>query len=291
MASASVLSQTLQSITIIKIEELEKQRQIHNQRKTQILKSADEKSEDTRRRVSELLTGVRKLNLGSCTELNNIECWLRQSEYDPSVPEERLQQLEGKLRSTLDVESRKFDLADLYSRLLVEWIDSAKSSSTQETSMGYDGFRDGAHLEESYEVVEDIQKERLHQLREKFENVVFEPVETDEIEIEKYLYSLFVGDTNSKKGQKALDELRRSIKDQGIFLLSGVRLFNRQTLQWCIKSLLKSDLLTEEKRASLLDFLKDEAVLNEIEDVLNMRAAELRNWTWNLGDQGMPVAP
>lgn len=61
--------------------------------------------------------------------------------------------------------------------------------------------------------------------------------------------------------------------------------------RWCVKALLKNQLLNDEKKASLNDFLKDEAVLSEIRDVLNMRIRDLKDWEWNLGDEGMPVVP
>ena len=50
-------------------------------------------------------------------------------------------------------------------------------------------------------------------------------------------------------------------------------------------------MLNDEKKASLAEFLKDDAVLAEIRDVLNMRFRDLKEWEWNLGEEGMPVLP
>jgi hypothetical protein len=280
-SSSSILSQTLQSITITKIQELEKQRQSYEQRKNHVLSSADDEAKDLRKKVSHLHAGVKDLDVWSYDELKNISRWLHQSNYDPSVPDEMLMKFEKELRSRLDIKSRKLELADLYSRLLTEWIDSPNLEDTESSML------ENTSLDDPFEVVQTAQKERLQQLREKFERVVFEPLETSEAEIDNYLRSLFKGDA----GERAFKRLQESVKHAGESMLAEKQPFDQQSLRWCIKALLRNELLNDEKKASLRDFLQDEAVLNEIRDVLNMRYAELQNWSWNLGAEGMPVVP
>lgn len=283
MASSSVLSQTLQSITVTKIRELEKQRNAFSKSKAQILASSEHASSDIRASINALLEGVKKeLNRDERDlrdELDNIGRWVDQSAHDPTVPEATLRKYEHKLKSCLDNIGTRLDFAHLYSRLLIEWIEAPAASDDSESGLETSGS------DESFELVQNTQRERLEQLREKFARVVFDPLETDEVEIDQYLMGLFKGEA----GEAALKQMRDSVSFFGeSMLLSTIDL---KSLKWCIQALLKNQLLNDEKTASLNDFLKDEAVLNEICDVLNMRLKDLSNWDWNLGDEGMPVVP
>lgn len=92
-------------------------------------------------------------------------------------------------------------------------------------------------------------------------------------------------------GARTLEILRREVSDLGKHMLEDTFRIDEQVLTWCIKGLLKNDLLNDEKKASLNDFLKDDAVLAEIKDVLNMRLRDLKEWEWDLPERGMPVVP
>ena len=276
--STSVLSQTLQAITTTKIEELEKQRQLYENRKSDILLRANPEKVDLRARVSILHDGVKELELLDVSKLDAIRRWVDQSKYDPSISETTLAKYEEELRSSLDVHTRKLNLSALYSRLLIEWIESPKTGDEEPPS---------DEMDEGFDMVQNIQKERLDQLREKFEKVVFEPLITDEKEINSYLSSLFEG----VDGTKDIEQLREGIRENAKNLWEEKQPFDRNGLKRCIKSLLKNDLLNQEKQATLREFLRDDTVLDEIRDVLNMRYANLRNWSWNVGSKGMPVLP
>ncbi|KAI1918169.1 hypothetical protein LOZ12_002623 [Ophidiomyces ophidiicola] len=278
-ASPSVLSQTLQAITTTKIDELEKQRQTYEKTKAKILVSACDSHGSIQERISRLHDGVKELELLPPGQLENISRWVEQSRYDPTVPESMLIDFETELRSRLDRQTRKLDLADLYSRLLIEWINTSSPAEH--------GSELGEAIDDDFDVVENIQKERLQQLRERFEKVVFEPLVTDEKKITQYLESLFDGDD----GEKVLSNMRSAIKDHGEMLFSEKRPVGRTELKSCIQSLLKNDLLNDQKLASLGEFLHDDTVLDEIANVLNMRYTNLSNWSWNLGGKGMPVLP
>lgn len=279
-SSSTILSQTLKSVTLTKIEELAKQRGSFEGGKASILRTVDE-TQDLREKVIKLHAGVKSLGSEAYGELDNIERWLHQSQYDPTIPSERLHKFELALRSRLDIKSRRFDLADLYSRLLTEWIGSPDIDESDAVTSQEDDASD------SFEMVQTIQKERLDQLRQKFAKVVFEPLDTDEVEIHNYLSSLFKGDA----GKADLKRLRESVSNAGKGMLQEKKLLDKQSMKWCIKALLKNELLNDEKKATLREFLKDEAVMDEIKDVLNMRFANLKHWSWDLEDGGMPVVP
>lgn len=120
MASpTSVLSRTLQSISLSKIRELDSRRNSYEARKRDFLDKAHAAS-DPRDRLSFLLNGYRALSPKASTDrsLDNLERWLAQSKYDASIPESRLASFDHQLHAKLDVESRRLDMAHLYSRLL-----------------------------------------------------------------------------------------------------------------------------------------------------------------------------
>lgn len=284
MAASTALSETLKSITVTKIKELEKQRSSFNARRHDILTAAEEGSPGPSiERLAQFHDGVSDMADGKHSNpvLGNIARWLDQARYDPSVPRARLKDIEALLRGRLDVAGRKLDLAHLYSGPLTEWIETpAVPEADVETLDGSDGS-------DAFEVVEDSHKARLGQLRNKFAKVVFEPLATDEVEIDNYLRDLFPGD----HGGRTLNDLRDEISSSGENMLSETFRIDDQLLKWCIEALLKNQLLNEEKKASLNDFLKDESVLKEIRDVLNMRLRDLKEWQWDLGEAGMPVVP
>lgn len=213
-ASSSALSETLQSITVTKIRELEKQKNSYNAKKSKALDSDEVKSDSVRKRLTSL-TRVCRENKGLVDythdhELANITSWIKQAIYDPSVSDDKLQACEETLISRINQNSRKLDLAHLYSRLLTDWIKSSPTAESDLTDL------DQSDSEESYEVVQDSQKARLEQLRDKFARVVFEPLETDEVDIDNYLNRLFEGDD----GQHALKALRREVEGHGKLMLS-----------------------------------------------------------------------
>lgn len=135
----------------------------------------------------------------------------------------------------------------------------------------------------------DRQKEPLQDLCDKFEDVVFEPLHTDEAEINAYVSGLF--SDQGEAGHKLLADIRDRITYGESEMFSGKSPFGVAMLDWVIKGLLAEDLLSDEKQSLLRDLLGNEVVLREIADVLNMRIADLDNWQWEVGELGIPVLP
>jgi hypothetical protein len=276
----SVLSKTLHSITLTKIRELEKVRTKYETRKKSVLEFADKANDDQRERINRLLVGLKELlpEVSEERDIENITRSTDQSKYDASIPEEMLQSFENQLRAKFDIHSRRLSMADLYSQLLQEWIKPGSNDETVATSEGGDL--------DSFHVVER-QKERLQELCDKFEAVVFEPLQTDEIEIDNYLRDLCSGE----ECLYALSKLRKRIGEWGTSFPKLTHPFDEDTLKWCINGLLAEDLMSDEKQSTLQDFLHNDVVLKEIADVLNMRFANIENWDWDAGQQGIPVMP
>jgi len=280
--ASSALSRTLQSITATKISELDKQRKYFEVRKNEFFAAAEDAGDNHYERARKLLLGVKELDPSSESDIViwNIQSSIYQSYYDPSIPVKMLQAFENLLRSRLEAQSQRLSLADLYSRLLTEWLVSSASSDGGPTP----AMQEVASLEDSFEVIE---RDRLQQLRDKFSKVVFTPLITDEVEIDNYLSDLFKDDS----GSRALQRLRDEVKGYGEGAFKQLDPLDQCSIKWCIKGLLKNDLLSEDKKVILQDFLQDEVALGEICDVLNMKYKDLKNWSWDTGDGGMRVEP
>lgn len=125
----SVLSKTLQSITLSKIRELESRHKSYEDRKHEYLEKANA-AVDERERLAFLIDAVRELYPAATKDpsLANLERWLAQSRYDASIPLSKLASFNRQLRAKLDIQSRKLDMAHLYSRLLTGMLLQAPAS-------------------------------------------------------------------------------------------------------------------------------------------------------------------
>jgi hypothetical protein len=280
---ASILSRTLQSISVTKISEIEKQRARYETSKSEVLVKADRYPNDPHKRIQQLSRGLQVLDPEAVhdPQVKNIKHWLQQARYDASVPDEMVRSWEELLRSKLEVQSRRLALASLYSQLVTEWMNP--TTSIGGTAVAENVEDDGAS---SFEVV-DRQKERLQELCDKFERVVFEPLETDDVEIDLVLSELFEGEAE----EGLLESMRESMSDMGTHLMQKKNPFDIDTLKWCLTGLLAEDLLSNEKQVTLREFRDNEIALSEIADVLNMRYADFDSWQWQAGEDGIPVLP
>jgi hypothetical protein len=106
------------------------------------------------------------------------------------------------------------------------------------------------------------------------------------MEIDNYLSNLFADNV----GTKALERLRKEVRRPGEGAFKTTNPFDQRSIKWCIKGLLKEDLLREDKRVILEDFLQDEVALGEICDVLNMKYKDLKNWSWDAEMRECPLS-
>lgn len=179
----------------------------------------------------------------------------------------------------VEIQALKYQYATLYGQLVNEWLSTEKSAKD---STGKD-----AEEVEGFEKADWKQKDEM---RAAWEDLVFQPFETDEIAIGAYLTNLFGNGTN-KKVLKALENLRERVESFE-FTLTSHGQFNSKVLSWVINGLLTSDLLTDENKSVLKDFLGNDIILNEVADVLNMRISSLETWTWSSPDlQGEDHVP
>lgn len=271
MASTHVLSHTLSSITAIKLEEISCQRSAFEQGKAKLLQSVlDEPRQSEKLRILvdriESLASMGKLKDNKSISLPNIKRFLQQAQHDPSISDVLLKDWQEKLKNELDIDSLKYEYASLYGRLVKEWLLASEDSSTT--------------VEDSFE---SIGRKEMHEQRQKWEDYVFKPLETDSAAIDSYLTKLFTLTADIRKAWLELRQATSRFEEE----LREQTHFDEDSLTWVIDGLLRSDLLTDEKRAILKDFKSKKVVLAEVADVLNMRMSSLNTWKW--GSEGTPV--
>ncbi|KAJ4407517.1 hypothetical protein N0V91_003785 [Didymella pomorum] len=290
MSSGSVFSGTLQTITSTKLEELSKQRTTFNKQHEALLSAAEAENDPLKRLIG--VTDSTKLCLGVKTaahpdgggrpgrvisggtrngrletDLKNLDRFLDQARFDPSVSNDVLEDWENKMRRYVNVQATKYQYADLYAKLVTEWLASEK----KEEAAPADG---DVEMEESFE---ELPSAKRLEARRGWEKSVFEPAVVNLPALNTYLERMFI--TDNKAVASAIMELRRKVADFEVSLASSSQ-FTPHSMRWVIKSLQGSDLLSNDKRDVLSDFLSNDVILAEIADVLNMRMEALDRWEW-----------
>lgn len=281
---SSSFSQTLNSITATKLQVLSKQHSDFTSHKQQVLASVKAAIEP-HEKLRLLVEGINSWHNADTTSkesatsttttsnsayLENVERFLQQAHHDPSIGSSIISEWESKLTRSLETEKVKFEYAELFGRLLTEWVGSANEKSAEGDAVQVDEF-------------EKVGRKEMHEQRSVFESHVFTTKDTDTAAIEDYLNDLF---SLSKDSKTQLTRARESVKGFGEVLLRRTT-FTVDDLNLSIKSLLGSNLLSNEKRNTLKEFTLNKVVLVEVADVLNMHLSSLPSWTW--GADAVPV--
>ncbi|KAJ3572390.1 hypothetical protein NP233_g3119 [Leucocoprinus birnbaumii] len=286
MSSNSTFGKSLQFITSIKLQELEKQRsayQEHLHKSLQKAKSID----DPKRRAEHLLESVTSWKGSGATDetdnigegslnLSNLKMWLLMCDNDPSFSKDKVRQWNELLEEHLQRNSLRFDCAKLFGEMLNEWIGSGDSA----TAAYQDTAQPSARAEASDAFI-DVGRKELHEQREKFESLVFKEEKTDAKALKTFLESLF----SDKQGTTALQEIRDAIKEGADEIRETE--FTAYTVKATINNLVASDPLNEDQQATLKSFSDNTMILEELAGVLNMRLASIGSWTWP--KEGIPV--
>ncbi|KAI7352268.1 hypothetical protein KC354_g12093 [Hortaea werneckii] len=281
----SLFSQTLQEITSTKLSELSKKRErfeYHHQRCI-ALSQRHEDLTGTLVAISDIIkqhfgitTDGGKVAYGSTEDsklgidLRNLDRFLAQARYDPTVSSKLLRRWQKTLLRYMDVQSLKYTYAWLYGQLTTEWL-----SSTGLSSSGV------AKDDEEMADFEHVSGSKKLESRARWEQSVFQETDVDPAAIKNMLDEVFEASApdSPKVVPKATEKLREKVRAfESKFVTSEN--FSVRTLRLAIKGLLASDLLPNEKQAALSDFDKNEAVLSEVADVLNMRLAAFQDWSW-----------
>lgn len=284
--TSSVHSQTLHSITHTKLNELAKKRAAFERQQIQINATVEQES-NAIKKVEALVEGLKacfpiatsngRVVRGASNsprmeiDVKNFDRFLAQARCDPSVSSDALRQWQRTLVRHYEVQGLKYEYASLYGQLTTAWL--AEKGTNQTAGQGGD-----VNMED----FEQVSSGKKLESRIQWEQAAFEPVVTDQKALVDMLRGLFESTPDdSKHLLKAVETLRTKVKDFERDLASQEN-FNARTLEWIIIGLLDSDLLDDEKRNVLRDFKDNDTVLSEIADVLNMRMAALKDWSWGV---------
>jgi hypothetical protein len=250
-SSGSVFGAMLQTITTTKLEELAKQRTVFEEEHAAVIATAEAEIDPLHRvcllldgaksclgfqtekrakngRVGRVISGTSR-NIRLETDLKNLDRFVEQARFDPSVSTKVLSDWEKTLRQYLSVQSTKYQYADLYGKLVTEWLSSEKPAAEDgDIEMG-----------ESFEEVPGAKKLAS---RLEWEKNVFQAAEIDEQALRSYLDELF--QANNKDSSAAIRELRKKVEDFEAGLNSSTP-FRPHTLRETIQGLLNSDLLRD----------------------------------------------
>lgn len=285
MASkGSVYSQTLHDITNTKLDELEKKRAKFEEQRERII-ALTQHEQDATKRLAILVKDIKtcfsiptsggRVVRGTSNnprleiDLNNLDRFLSQSKYDPSISPKLLHQWQQTFVRHLDVQSTKFAYASLYGQLTTEWLskDRGQESSTSNEDAEMKDF-------------EHVSTGKKLESRRKWEESAFQATEINQSAVTSLLHDLFESTPeDSKHLVKGLQHIRQRV-ERFEKELAVPENFNPESLKWTIKGLIASDLLNDEKRAALRDFVGNPTILNEVADVLNMRMAGFEDWSW-----------
>ncbi|KAL8663704.1 MAG: hypothetical protein Q9202_003650 [Teloschistes flavicans] len=283
-SSGSIYSETLRNLTHIKLDELGKKRKTFEKQRHDFT-NATQLAGLSLQTIETLKEGVTKCFGISTVDgrilpgtsghqrleiiLRNLDRFLAQARYDPSVSLQTLHRWQQSLLRQLDLQALKFEYASLYGQLTKQWLSVTQksASSDQDSEMGMSGF-------------EHISSGKSLKSRLAWEQGAFTSSNVDRKAVAHMLQTSFEPvNENSKNLGNALNTLRTKVKTFERDMASPVN-FNTETLNWTIKSLLASDLLADSKLDVLRDFLGNTTMLKEIADVLNMRMVALDDWLW-----------
>jgi hypothetical protein len=148
-------------------------------------------------------------------DLNNLDLWLLQAKMDPSFSSGVLREWADTLESHIRHSLTRFECAKLFGKLFNEWLasgDSATAVNLMEPSPATD------HAKVDKEAFVEVGRKEMHEQKERFKSIVFEPKATDTDALNSYLADLF----SSEQGEKSLKSLRTEIAHVG---LSCTKLF------------------------------------------------------------------
>lgn len=176
-----------------------------------------------------------------------------------------------------DIHSLRYEYASLYGRIVKEWL-SASDESVTKSTLG------------------EVDRKEKYEQRATWEKTVFTPLRTNKAAIQDYLQTTFSSTLAVRKAWEAIrtatGKFEKTMECNKLVQVTegqpkNTVHFDEVSLKWVIAGLLRSDLLSDEKREVLKDFESNQVVLAEVADVLNMRMSSLDTWNW--GNEGTPV--
>lgn len=296
---ATAVLSTLRHVSERKLGKLADQRKTFDEERMNILESI-KTGNDPRDRIRALVESVERLKLKATgASVSNVRRFLDQSRHDPSVSSGLLSQWQRELERTLSVQGMKLQYADLFGRLVTEWIEDSSdgtretlssevtyhqqpshdSRSRQKLELPQSNSRRDSSGSESTTSFEHIGRAEMYEQRKQWESYALNEHKVDRSAIREYLQELF-GSTSQTRTVKEtpLGRLRQQMKK--LDELKPPR-FDGDVVRSCIEGLLEADLFSGSKREALVDLQSKSAVLSEMADMLRMDFDGLESWQWD----------
>ena len=272
----SAFSQTLQFITSIKLQELDKQRLAY-QAHAKVLETADSIDTDLIAKVELLLEAVQSWSgsgaidhIGGQLNVNNMKMFLPQAKKDPSFNPDILKNWIDSMETHIRHNLMRFECAKLFGNLFNEWLASGDSATNVNSLSGESDDADPTTLSQFV----DVGRKEKHEQQERLTSIVFDEAAVDPERLVAYLTDLFSGE----EAEKILKSVRSAVEFFGSDLRR--KLILDSDVKNAIRGLLAAGLMDEGKRATLAEFLENSTVITEVASVLNMRMASLDTWAW-----------
>ncbi|KAL5535836.1 hypothetical protein ACEPAF_3930 [Sanghuangporus sanghuang] len=281
--SAEAFSETLHFITNVKLSELDKKNTKFREHLSQVNEKADKHTDiDAIAHLEVLVDGLKEWPGARTADFNlrDIERYLEQARKDPGFPPSVLDDWNCQAQAQFDNEGTRFDFARLFGMLVNDWLRS-KSPKSQDPIAASDIH--SQHRSSSRETFEKVSRKETIEQKEKLESIIFVEKKIDVSALESYLDGLFA----DKEAKDELERMRLRIASFAAGLRG--REITMEELKQVIQSVLRTDVLSEEKQATLKEFLLNPTITRELASVLNMQLSTIKSWTWP--EDGVAVEP
>src|SRR5690242_1159910 len=227
-----------------------------------------------RERLAVLIKDIQEFDayLEDDDDLTIIASYVDQAGDDSCMSDVKLLKYEEKVLEKLRKRMNRYDATSLHLTMVKEAM-----SATQSTQSSISGVE--TLFFDDFEVVDD----KLEILWEDFEAQAFTGKDVDADALETYLINLL----EEKNSGHILKKLRGSMRRYGEEVLEGEADFEQDELEWCIMDLLKNDLVNEETKKTLEQYIQNQVAMKELLGVLNMKS--IRGWDWKNANKGLPV--
>ncbi|EKG12094.1 Reverse transcriptase [Macrophomina phaseolina MS6] len=277
--SGGAVTSTLRHVTDRKLAKLAEHQKSFEAQKAELLHACATES-DAAEKVRILMAGFKRNGIPYSqgeASAKNIERFLEQARHDPSVSATLLQDWRAWLEQSLDMHTDKYNYADLFGRLVTEWIENPSDAmdelNAHSAAAATTHSRPPSDEAESFDM---IGREEMHEQRKMLEKFIFNEPTIDTAAIKKYLDDLFIPVPKARGAQKtSLEQLRYNISHW-----DGIIHVDEDTIRSAIQGVLKADLFTGPKREVLVDLKSRPEVIKEMVDVLRMDLDSLKSWNW-----------
>lgn len=299
--------ETLQSITAVKLNEIEKQRVAYEEvaagifaAKEKAAKAAlvDDK-ESLLQRVELLIAAVKQwkgagkllgTTVGGKLELGNLEFWMKQAREEVGFDIKIIRGWEETLEAHVRHTSNRLGMAKLSGDMYLEFLASGDSNVPYYGGMvpGVGGSGDGIQ-DEDFDMLadapgeharrpgnqpsEDAAERKASIAKEEFISTVFEEHPISFSNLFSYLDNLF----EPEEVAQALAEVRASNYRFGLeFDMGDIR----HNIHNILENLLASGLMSEQQRVVIKHIQGNSAAREQVVSISNMRMANIDTWAW-----------